>query len=73
VVKIAAITGGEAFSAGDPDGLEHVFARIDAIQKTRLEKTHAEATDDFLLYALGGLGLLGLALSTAFGLRYTPW
>ncbi|MBI5362802.1 MAG: VWA domain-containing protein [Planctomycetes bacterium] len=73
VVKIAAITGGEAFSAGDPGGLAHVFERIDGMQKTKLEKTHAEATDDFLLYALGGLGLLALGLFAAFGLRYTPW
>lgn len=73
VVKIAAITGGEAFAAGDPGGLAHVFERIDGMQKTKLEKTHAEATDDFLLYALGGLGLLALGLLAGFGLRYTPW
>lgn len=73
VVKIASITGGEAFAAGDPGGLAHVFERIDGMQKTRLEKTHAEATDDFVLYALAGLGVLALGLLAAFGLRYTPW
>lgn len=73
VVKIASFTGGEAFAAGDPQGLAHVFERIDQMQRTRLEKTHAEATDDFLLYSLVGLGLLGVVLLAGFGLRYTPW
>jgi Ca-activated chloride channel homolog len=73
VVKIGALTGGEAFAAGDPVGLSHVFERIDSMQKTKLEKTHAEATDDFLLYAAGALGVLALALLAGFGLRYTPW
>ena len=73
VVRIAAETGGEAFKPDDPGSLERVFARIDQMQRTRLEKTRAEASDDFAPWSLAGLGLLLLALLAAFGLRYTPW
>jgi len=73
VVRIAAGTGGEAFKAEDAESVQHVFARIDQMQKTRLEKTQAEAADDFAPWCLAGLGLLGVALLACFGLRYTPW
>lgn len=73
VVRIAAITGGEAFKPEDTDGLKRIFARIDEMQKARLEKTQAEAADDFVPWCLAGLGVLGLALVGLFGLRYTPW
>jgi len=71
--RIASITGGEVFEPGDQSGLARVFERIDKMQKTRLEKTHAEAADDFWPWCLAGLGLLGCALVALFGLRYTPW
>jgi Ca-activated chloride channel family protein len=73
IVRIAAGTGGEAFKAEDPDGLKRVFASIDKMQKTRLEKTQAEAADDFFPWCLAGLGLVSLSLLAAFGLRTSPW
>jgi len=73
VVRIASETGGEAFKPEDTGGLERVFASIDQMQRTRMEKTRAEASDDFLPWSLAGLGLLALTLLAAFGLRYTPW
>lgn len=73
IVNITAITGGEVFNPGDPDALKHVFARIDKMQATRLEKTSAETMDDFFPYCLAGLMLLGFHLLTLLGLRYTPW
>lgn len=73
IERITAMTGGEAFNPNDPEGLEHVFAAIDKMQKTRMEKTTAEATDDFVPWALAGLGLLLLLCLAAFGLRYSPW
>jgi len=71
--RIASITGGEVFAPGDQEGLVHVFERIDKMQKTRMEKTHAEAADDFWPWCLAGLALLLSALLALFGLRYTPW
>jgi Ca-activated chloride channel family protein len=73
VVRIAAGTGGEAFKSEDPEGLERVFARIDEMQETRLEKTRAEAADHFVPFCIAGLAVLGLSLLALFGLRHTPW
>lgn len=73
IVRITSMTGGEAFNPDDPRGLEHVFASIDKMQRTRLEKTTAEASDDFLPWTLAGLALLLLLLLAYLGLRYTPW
>lgn len=73
IVRITSMTGGEVFRPEDTDGLERVFARIDEMQRTRLEKTRAEAADDFGPWCLAGLSLAGLVLLAAFGLRYTPW
>lgn len=73
VLRIAVATGGEAFKPEDTDGLERVFASIDSMQKSRMEKTRAEASDDFVPWSLAGLGTLLLALLAAFGLRPTPW
>jgi Ca-activated chloride channel family protein len=73
IVRIAAITGGQAFKPEDQDGLVRIFAEIDAMQRVKLEKTLAESIDDFELFswiALGALGLLGLSW---LGLRCTPW
>jgi len=71
--RIASITGGEVFAPGDQEGVVHVFERIDKMQKSRMEKTHAEAADDFWPWCLAALGILGCALLALFGLRYTPW
>ncbi|MCC7011823.1 MAG: VWA domain-containing protein [Planctomycetes bacterium] len=73
VVRIAAITGGEAFKPEDTDGLDRIFARIDQMQKARLEKTQPEASDDFQPWCAVGLGVLATLVLTLFGLRYTPW
>jgi hypothetical protein len=73
VVRIAALTGGEAFKPEDTDGLDRVFARIDAMQKARMEKTQAEASRRLRAVVPGGLGLGLLVLAALFGLRYTPW
>lgn len=73
IVRITSMTGGEAFNPGDPRGLEHVFASIDKMQKTRMEKTTAEASDNFMPWAVAGLALLLALLLAFFGLRYTPW
>ena len=70
---IAQITGGEVFSAGDPDGLKTVFQRIDAMKQTKLKKTVAETQDNFGPYCLAGLATLGILAATLLGARYTPW
>lgn len=73
IIDLAAATGGAAFHADDPSTLGEVFARIDAMQKTRLAKTAAETIDHFGPFCLAGLSLLGLATACSFGLRYSPW
>jgi Ca-activated chloride channel family protein len=73
IVRIAALTGGEAFKPEDKDGLTRVFERIDQMKKARLEKTQPEASDAFAPYCLAGLALLAAIVLAAFGLRYTPW
>ncbi len=70
---IASITGGEVFSAGDPDGLKVVFQRIDGMKQARMKKTMAETQDDFAPYCIAGLATLGTLLAAGLGLRYTPW
>ncbi|MDZ4773968.1 MAG: vWA domain-containing protein [Planctomycetota bacterium] len=73
IVRITALTGGEAFKPEDKDGLAHIFERIDQMKRARLEKTQPEASDAFAPYCLAGLAILVLMLLSAFGLRYTPW
>jgi Ca-activated chloride channel family protein len=73
VVDIAAITGGEAFAAGDPDALKTVFHRIDAMQQVKLEKVSAETLDDYEPWCWAALSVLAAGVLCALGLRYTPW
>ena len=73
IVNITSITGGEVFSPGDPEGVKAVFARIDQMQQTRMEKTIPETFDHFRPTCTVGLSLLGVCLLSLFGLRYTPW
>jgi Ca-activated chloride channel family protein len=73
VARIAGLTGGESFKPEDEEGLKRIYARIDQMQKTRLEKTQAEAADDFTPWALAALSVLALGLLALFGLRTTPW
>ena len=73
IVNIAAATGGAAFQADDPSALQEVFARIDAMQETKVEKIAAETLDDFAVWSWAGLSLCLCALLCGLGLRYTPW
>lgn len=73
VANICTITGGQSFQAGDPEALKAVFARIDKMQQTKLEKSYAESMDDFFVYCVAALSLAGFVGLTSFGLRYTPW
>ena len=73
VAAIANITGGMTFSPGDEQSLEAVFRRIDQMQVTRMSHSYAELLDRFRPFAITGLGLLGVAVFSAFGLRLTPW
>ena len=57
-----------------PDLFEgRVFESIDKMQRTRIEKTRAEATDDFEPWAMAALAVLATVLVALLGLRYTPW
>ena len=73
MVNLASLTGGEAFEAGDPESLEAIFRRIDAMQRTRLEATVAESMDHFGPWCVAALTFLSMATLTLFGLRHTPW
>ncbi len=73
IVRITAGTSGEAFKPEDKDGLARVFESIDRMQLAKVEKTRAEAIDDFAPWCLAGLVALGAALLALLGLRYTPW
>jgi Ca-activated chloride channel family protein len=73
VVRIATMTGGEAFKPEDEGGLDSIFARIDAMSKAKLEKSQAEASDDYVPWCIAALASLLAFLLASFGLRYTPW
>jgi Ca-activated chloride channel family protein len=73
VVRIAALTGGEAFKPEDTESLKRVFAEIDAMQRVKMEKTRAESIDDFEPAALLGLAVLALFGLSLLGVRCTPW
>lgn len=65
---IATKTGGAFFRATDTESLQHVYAKIDALEKTTREVSHFEHHDDKFAWAL----LPGLALLAAeFGLATT--
>ncbi len=66
-------TGGEVFAAGDPLALKEIFARIDKMQKTKIERIGAESMDNFKPYVMAGTSIALMFLMSLFGLRYTPW
>lgn len=70
---VANLSGGEAFAAGDPYALAEVFERIDAMKPAKLKPSAPDHVDWFWPFALAGLGLIGLKVVSAFGLRFTPW
>ncbi|HAY82286.1 MAG TPA: aerotolerance regulator BatA [Planctomycetaceae bacterium] len=73
IVNITSFTGGEVFNPGDPEGLQAIFQRIDAMEQAELEKTVADLIDNYYWYCIVGLGILVTCLLCSFGLRYTPW
>lgn len=73
IINITGLTGGQAFSAADDAALEAIFARIDSMNRAKLEKTAAETMDYFAPFCIAGLSLLGLTGLSLLGLRYTPW
>jgi Ca-activated chloride channel family protein len=73
IINIAAYTGGSAFAAGDIAGLDSIFGRIDSMEQAQMERTSADAVDNYRLYAIAGLSIMGLALIGSLGMRYTPW
>lgn len=70
---IASLTGGQAFSAGDPAALKEVFQRIDRMQSAKMKPAAPQAVDDYRPFALAGMVFGGAHLLCLFGLRYTPW
>lgn len=73
IVNLTNLTGGDVFTAGEQASLQAVFAKIDSMQQTELEKNAAESVDFFEPFALAGLIVGGLICLALFGLRYTPW
>jgi len=70
---IASLTGGEAFTAGDPAALAEVFRRIDEMKPTKVKPAAPEYVDFFQPFAIAGLALLGIQMVGVLGVRFTPW
>ncbi|MBE0542831.1 MAG: VWA domain-containing protein [Verrucomicrobia bacterium] len=70
---LANLTGGRAFSAGDPQSLRDVFERIDSMSPAKLKPSMPQPADWFWPFVTAGLSLLGLKVVSLFGLRFTPW
>lgn len=73
VETITGRTGGQSFTAADPNSLATVFKRIDEMRQTETEKHISNTLDDFHPFCIGGLVLVGLGGIAFLGLRYTPW
>lgn len=73
IMNLASSTGGEAFVSGDPEALEAIFRRIDAMKPAEIESVGIEYIDYLQPFCLAGLVVLGASMLSAFGLRYTPW
>jgi Ca-activated chloride channel family protein len=71
---IATKTGGEFFRATDTESLQHVYAKIDTLEKTTREVSHYKHHDDRFAWALlPGLALLAAELALAMTwLRRVP-
>lgn len=70
---LANLTGGRAFSAGDPQSLRDVFERIDSMAPAKLKPSMPQPADWFWPFVTAGLSLLSLKVLSLFGLRFTPW
>lgn len=73
IITICRATGGEAFSAGDPEALKTIFKRIDTMKQAKMESTFVDTIDYFEPFAIVGAVLILLYALTLLGLRYTPW
>ena len=73
VSVIASITGGQYFSAGDPESLKSVFQQIDAMKQSPIKRLTPDPVDHFQPFILAAAILGGLYLLALFGLRYNPW
>ncbi len=74
LTKIAATTGGSYYRATDPEALRQVFAKIDSLEKTRVEsRVRVLYTERFPLALFpAGLLFLGEALLAVTRLRRIP-
>ena len=70
---IAGVTGGQAFSAGDPASLAAVFGQIDQMQPSTLKPPGRAYEDRPRLPALVALSAAALHGLTLLGLRFTPF
>jgi hypothetical protein len=73
IITLCRRTGGEAFSADDPDALFHIFKRIDLMKQAEFRPTFVETVDNFKPFTTAGLVLVALGTLALYGLRYTPW
>lgn len=73
MVNICRASGGDAFSAEDPEVLSAVFRKIDGMKQARITPTIADTIDYYEPFALAGAAVVLVGTLALFGLRYTPW
>ena len=73
VSLIATSTGGVTFTAGDPNALTEIFAKIDTMQKATFKRLTPDPVDNFKPYIIAALSLITLLTLSLFKLRYTPF
>ncbi len=73
VSVISSITGGQYFSAGDPESLKAVFQQIDSMRQAPIKRLTPDPVDNFQPFIIAAVSLAGLYLLALFGLRYNPW
>ncbi len=73
VSVIASMTGGQYFSAGDPESLKAVFQQIDAMKQSPIKRLTPDPVDHFQPFIVAAAIIAGLYLLALFGLRYNPW
>ena len=60
-MEVAGLTGGEFYRAGNFFELQKIYAKIDALEKTRFEvKTYTSYSDLYLLFLVPALLLAAL-------------
>lgn len=73
LMNIAAVTGGEAMTSGDQDGLKRVFRHIDNMEKAKMKQRMPDTVDYNAPFAFAGVILAAFSIFTLYGLRFTPW